>query len=90
MIDKIKNVERFYLVERTFRRGGNFLIRIFTKPEKVLMGSECIQLKDTYGLHPEAIYLMAKSHGFEIDYDEFGRLLDEEDVKPKTIKALAK
>jgi len=89
MMDEVKNVERFYSAERIFRRGGNFLIRIFTKPEKKLMGTECMQLKDTYGFRPEAVYLMAKSHGFEIDYDEFGRLLDEEEKKYKMIKALA-
>lgn len=83
MIEPEKNVDRFYTAERTFRRGGNFLIRVFTKPEKILSGQECMQLKDTYGIKPEDIYLMARSHGFIIDCDEFGFLLDKDDESKK-------
>lgn len=86
MIEPIKNVERFYTAERTFRRGGNFLVRVFTKPEKVLNGMECMQIKDTYGMRPEDVYLMAKSHGFIIDYDEFALLLDKDDEDKKHVR----
>jgi alanyl-tRNA synthetase len=86
MIEPEKNVERFYTAERIFRRGGNFLVKVFTKPEKVLSGMECMQLKDIYGIDPEDVYLMAKSHGFEIDYDEFGLLLDKDDKEKKHIR----
>ncbi len=82
------NLHWLQVAERTIARGGNFLLKVFTKPEKVLTGQDCMQLKDTYGIRPQDIIKLAFSHGFEVDNIEFSRLLDEDDERSKKIRPL--
>lgn len=73
---------------KTVCRGGNFLIDVFKKQDKKLTGEECMKLKDWYGIRPEDIVKLSISHSFTIDDEAFARLLDEDDARAKTIKAL--
>jgi alanyl-tRNA synthetase len=71
---------------KAFHRGGNFLVKIFTKPEKFLTSSECLYIFNTYGIKPRDLLLMAVSHGFEIDEEGFCKLLEEQREQFKNMK----
>ena len=74
----------------TFRRGGNFLIDVFKKPEKILTPQECMKLKDTYGIRPEDVIKLAISHEFAVDDIGFAKLLDEDLERQKSVKPLVR
>ncbi len=58
-----------------YRRGGDYLVKIFTKPEKKITGDECLYLHNTYGINIKNIILMCISHGFQVEYTDFSKLL---------------
>jgi alanyl-tRNA synthetase len=74
---------------RTAKRGGNFLVEVFKKENKHLTPDDCLKLKDLYGIRPSDIVKLAISHEFTLDDEGFADLLDEEDIKNKSVKALA-
>ena len=88
MDEELSNLHWLQVAERTIWRGGNFLVKVFTKPEKILTGKDCMTLKDTYGIRPQDIIKIAFSHGFEVDKIEFAILLDEDIERMKNIKVI--
>jgi len=74
---------------RTFTRGGNFLVSVFKKPEKILTAEDCMKLYYQYGIREQQIILLAISHGFSVDDEGFAKLLDEDEERQKSVKSLA-
>lgn len=71
---------------KSYYRGGPFLVKIFTKPEKILTSNDCMFLFNTYAILPRDVVLMAISHGFEIDEQGFCKLLEEQRERLKNTK----
>jgi len=63
--DRIKDARKSFL------RGGNFLQKIFSRPEKFLTKNECMQLYNTYAITPYYLTLLAISHDFYFDEEGF-------------------
>ena len=72
--------------KRAIYRGGPFLFRVFHDGKKHLSGKDCMELKNTYGMRIEYIMMLANSHGFWVDEEEFIKELEDEEVKMKNIK----
>lgn len=62
----------------TFKRAGDFIIKVFEKESKQLSGEEADKIKNWYGFGPDQVVLLAISHGFTIDQDQFEKLLEEQ------------
>ncbi len=73
---------------KTFCRGGDFLVTVFKKSDKKLTAEDCMKLKDWYGIRPQDVVKLALSHEFTIDDEGFAKLLDEDNVKMKTVRPL--
>jgi alanyl-tRNA synthetase len=71
---------------RSFIRGGMTLQTVFEKKTKFLSGDECMSLMNTYAIPPREVYLLAISHQFDIDQEEFIRLLEEQRDEMKKSK----
>jgi alanyl-tRNA synthetase len=70
----------------TFKRGGNFLVDVFKKPEKTLTAEDCMKLKDQYGIRPQDVIKLAMSHEFSVDDECFAKLLDKDEERQKYVK----
>lgn len=71
--------------EKASIRGGDFLQKVFVG-KKHLNGEECLQVFNTYAIHPREVYLMAFSHGCSIDSEDFIRLIVEQDERMRNSK----
>lgn len=80
------NSFKIEMTYKIYKRAGDYLKTIFLKEEKFLSGVECLKIMHWYGISPQNVVLIALSHGFDIDKEEFARLLDEENEKSKWMK----
>lgn len=77
------NKARIELAEKAFKRGGDYLYRVFHCEKNYLSSEDCMFLKNTYGIPVHCVILMAISHGFPSDQHGFAKLLDEQDERDK-------
>lgn len=66
------------LADKAYRRGGDYIKKVFQNPDKELSGQECMNIMNIYGMYPRDIYLMAISHGFQINKEDFVNLYNEQ------------
>lgn len=71
---------------KAYKRGGDFLYRIFHGRKTILDGEECMKIFNMYGIHTRDIVLLAASHGYSIDEDGFEKLYEEQERAFKGMK----
>lgn len=81
-----KSKLEFICAERAYFRGGNLLRDKLKKFDKILSGKDMLDLFNTYGLTPYNLKLLAYSHGFELNEENFLILLEEQEEKMKNVK----
>lgn len=79
----MNSLDRIESGYKAFKRAGDFIVKVFQKENKLLTGEECQKIKDWYGIPSHIVILLALSHGFDVDKENFARLLDEDAEKSK-------
>ena len=76
--------------QKRISRSGKELwdyVRNLSNLEGCVTGEMAMKIKNNYGLSPEDVILICRSHGKTIDNVEFNKLLKEEFESPKAIKS---
>ena len=86
----MNNLDRIESAYKTFKRGGDFLQKVFKKQDRILTPEECLKLKDFYGIRLEDVVKIAISHEFSIDKEAVAALFDQDEIKMKTVQPLCR
>ncbi len=87
---KLDDLEKIKSAYKAFSRGGDFLQRVFREGKRILSGEDCMYLFNTYAIPPREIILMAISHHFHIEHEEFAKLLGEQREISKNMRQCEK
>lgn len=79
-------IEKIIQGEKAYYRGGSTLKNLTSRSEKSLTGEEILLIFNTYGLAPRELTILLMSHGCDGDYNEFSKLLEEQEARMKNLK----
>ena len=65
--------------EKAYFRAGSILKNLTSRPEKYLTGKEILLIFNTYGISFRELKIILMSHGCDADYEEFVRLVEEQE-----------
>ena len=84
--------EQLEAAHKAYIRGGQYLFDVFqNRDTNTHLAAEIIlSLYNTYGIPSYHLKLLVLSHGCTFDEDKFIRLLEEQELRLKTLKACCK
>lgn len=72
--------------EKAYFKAGSILKNLTSRPEKSLTGEEILLIYNSYGIEPRQLKILLLSHGCDGDYDEFVKLLEEQNERKKNMR----